>query len=260
MTGLYGQWCHSKKTVDGNKVLRRLTERKSGRSAVLRRLSDCARDHYISNKEIAEYIDALGFPKAAESVRELLPKTAIGRSSDLGEILAVEFVEENLDFDVPIRKLRYKDHREMPMRGDDLIAVAHDENKQLKILKGEAKSAQKLSSATVAKARKRLEENYGRPSAHSLTFVARVLMKSADSVRHDLGKDILRETVDKAVPKSRLAHFLFTLCGNRMKAVVREDFIAADGRRPQHSVNLQVENHKKFIGAVYKEVSSIGNG
>ena len=136
-------------------------------------MSDRVLDHYISDEEIAAFVETLGFPKAAENIRDyLLPTEAIARSGDLGEILAAEFVEEQLDFEVPVKKLRDKDHREMPMRGDDVIAVAHDKRKRLTILKGEAKSARKLSEATVAKARERLEENHGRPSAHSLIFIA----------------------------------------------------------------------------------------
>lgn len=259
MSGLYRQWCRSKKNVNGNKVLRYLTERKSGRSIVLRQLSDRARDHYISNKEITEYVDALGFPKAAESVRELLPKTPRERSGELGEILAAEFVEEKLGYDVPVKKLRYKDHRNMPMRGDDMIAVAHNKKKQIRILKGEAKSARKLSKNIVEKARERLEENHGRPSAHSLNFIARRLMDDENPMRKNLGKDILKEAANRSMPKKQIAHLLFVLCGNQVKEIVRKDFDAADGERRQFSVNLRIENHGKFVSDVYEEVSSIGN-
>ena len=148
----------------------------------------------------------------------------------------------------------------MPMRGDDVIAVAHDKRKRLAILKGEAKSARRLSRKTVAGARERLEENHGRPSAHSLIFIARNLIQSEDPETKELGEDILRETANHAIPKRRIAHLLFTLCGNQVKNIVRDDFDAADGEREQHSVNLRIEDHGEFVNAVYEEASSIGNG
>ena len=258
MSDLYQRWCDRELTVEGSKTLFFLTERESGRDETLKDLYDRVLNHYISDAEIAAFVETLGFPQAAESIRELLPMNAIGRSGDLGEILATEFVEERLEFKVPVKKLRYKDHRDMPMRGDDLIAVAYDNKKRLRILKGEAKSARSLSEATVARARERLEEDHGRPSAHSLIFVARKLIESENSGRKELGEDILRAT-NKPVPKRRLAHFLFTLSGNEVRDIVRVDFDAADGKREQHSVNLRIEDHREFVGAIYEGASSIGN-
>lgn len=260
MSDLYQKWCDMELIVDGSKNLSCLTERESGRDEVLKDLCDRVLDHYISDTEIATFVETLGFSGAADIIRKTLPMNATGRSGDLGEILAAEFVEGQLNFEVPVKRLRYEDHREMPMRGDDVIAVAYDNKKRLKILKGEAKSARRLSGATIAEARKRLEEDHGRPSAHSLIFVARKLIESEDSGRKELGKDILREAANKAIPKRRLAHLLFTLCGNKAKNIVREDFNAADGKREQHSVNLRIKDHREFVGTVYEEASSIGNG
>jgi hypothetical protein len=54
---------------------------------------------------------ALGYNAAATILRERLPRSKTVRSGDLGEILASEFVEERLGFNVPIRRMRYKDGR-----------------------------------------------------------------------------------------------------------------------------------------------------
>ena len=259
MVGLYQEWCRYERKVDGTKTLWRLTERDGSRNEILKDLSNRVRDHYISRKEIARLLEALDFHKAAEITRILLPIKARGRSGDLGEILAAEFVEENLNFEVPVKRLRDKDHRDMPMRGDDIIAVGYDNKKRLRILKGEAKSARRLSGATVAEARERLEEDYGRPSAHSLIFIARKLIESEDPGRKELGEHILKEAANSTIPKKRLAHLLFTLCGKEMQEVVLGDFYVADGEREQHSVNLRIEDHGEFVDVVYEEASSIGN-
>jgi hypothetical protein len=42
------------------------------------------------------------------------------------EILATELVEEEIGLRVPVRRLRYKDGRNMPMRGDDFIGAGYE--------------------------------------------------------------------------------------------------------------------------------------
>ena len=61
----------------------------------------------------------LGYKVAAKILSEAMPQTPKGRSGDLGEILATELVEEEIGLRVPVRRLRYKDGRNMAMRGDD---------------------------------------------------------------------------------------------------------------------------------------------
>ena len=260
MADLYENWCREKRAENGRKTLWRLIEHEGVRDDVLEELSGRVLHHYVSDEDIAVFIEVLGYPKAADSIRGLLPQTTNGRSGDLGEILAVEFVEERLDYKVPVRKLRYKDHRDMAMRGEDVIAVTYDDRDRLKLLKGEAKSAEKLSKPTVKEARAKLESDHGRPSAHSLVFIARRLVQSKDPERRNLGKDILKESVNREVPKNRLGHLLFTFSGNPGSKIIRNDLESADGGREQHSVNLRIKDHREFIDTVYKGALSIGDG
>ena len=145
MSELYDNWCDEDRTRRRRKTLWRLSELEDGREHALDELPGRVLSHYVSDEEVAEFLETLGYPAAAECIRTLLPEGPIGRSGDLGEILAAEFVEERLGYDVPVRKLRDKDHRNMPMRGEDVIGVAHDDDDRLTLLKGEAKSAQALS-------------------------------------------------------------------------------------------------------------------
>lgn len=250
--------------MDGNKTLWRLVEREGGRDFALGELPGRVLDHYVSDEEIAELLEGLEFSQVATCIRELLPGTAIVSSGDLGEILATEFVEERLGYEVPVRKLRGRDHREAAMRGEDVIGVAVDDEDRLKLLKGEAKSARRLGRRTVELARTRLEEDHGRPTAHSLIFVGRQLIKSEDPDRKELGRKILGEASDRAIPKRRLGHLLFTLCGNPAVELVREDFTAADGTREQHVANLRIPDHGIFVGTVYdgayEEADGVGDG
>ena len=263
VASLYDNWCRRQPEVHGNKTLWRLVEGERGRTFALRELPGRVLNHYVSHEEIATLLDALQFPEVAFCIRQLLPAKAIGRSGDLGEILAVEFVEEVLDYTVPIRRLRFKDHREMAMRGEDVIGAAYDDENRLNLLKGEAKSARSLSRATVKEARERLDERHGRPSANSLIFVARQLLSIGDSETNKLGRDILREAATRTMPSTRIAHLLFTFSGNIVNDIIQADVDGADGTRKQHSANLRIPTHGEFVKAVYEgvheEVEIIGH-
>ena len=263
MADLYENWCGNEQTVDGSKTLWRLVERDGGREFALGELPGRVRSHYVNDDEIAAFVEALGYAGAAQCIRELFPESAIGRSGDLGEILAGEFVEERLGYELPVRRLRGKDHREMAMRGEDVIGAAFDELGRLKLLKGEAKSARGLSRATVEEARTRLEEHHGRPSAHFLIFIGRQLVMSEDPDVKELGGAILKQATNRAIPKSRLAHLLFTLSGNPAAGIIQDDFDAADGTREQHSANLRIPDHGEFVEVVYdgayEEAGAIGD-
>jgi hypothetical protein len=69
--------------------------------------------HYASEEHVAHVLGRLGKAAAAEFVRQKLPESKAIRSGDLGEILATEYIAENTPYEVPIKRLRWKDHRNM---------------------------------------------------------------------------------------------------------------------------------------------------
>jgi hypothetical protein len=116
--------------------------------------------------EIAEDVRELGYPGAAAILAERM-RAPPEHVRELGEILATELVEEHLEFEVPIRRLRYKDGREMALRGDDFVGLKLDDQQKLHYLKGESKSRVNLANATISEARKALSRDDGRPTATS---------------------------------------------------------------------------------------------
>jgi len=101
---LFAAWCDHTATVVGPHQLRLLSERGDSR------LGSAVAAHYEAPERLAERV---GFDKAAQLLRSILPQTPIGRSGDLGEILATEAVPELLHpFYIPIKRLRWKDARE----------------------------------------------------------------------------------------------------------------------------------------------------
>lgn len=250
---MFNEWCLDDTDVDGRKTLWRITERKNGRDAVLQELIRRVRAHYASDEEIASYLEQLGYDVTAAVVRELYPQTKTGKSGDLGEILAAELCEEWLGHAVPVRKLRQKDHRDMAMRGEDIIGVDHDDKGRLRLLKGESKSAQALGMDTVAEARAGLEANHGRPSPHSMIFIGRRLVESEEENERLLGLEILKEATERSIPLQRIAHLLFALTGNLAGAMLDDDFAAANSRREQHIAHLRIHDHADFVELVFAQ-------
>jgi len=255
---LFIKWCNSKRTTKKRKRYWIFTEKPRGRDAIQKALDATIRDHYETSKNIAADIRGLGFSKAAKILRERLPRTKKARSGELGEILATELVIEEMGFRVPVRRLRYKDQREVALRGDDFIGVAQDNKGGLLLLKGEAKSRASLSKGTIAEARKVLDRDDGRCTPSSLLFVAdRLLEREGDDAI--LGRAIRDEVGLKALRPARIDHVLFTFSGNAPPAALQEDLDAADESRNHTVVNLKVEDHQDFIAEAYESAGDLGN-
>ena len=63
---------------------------------------------------------------------------------------------------LPIKRLRWKDHRNMAMRGDDVIAILQDaQTQRLHFLKTEAKSRAALTAQVLTEARAGLDKDGG---------------------------------------------------------------------------------------------------
>jgi hypothetical protein len=256
---IFGSWCDLNKDENSLKRYWTLVEKAGGRDVVRASLAETMRSHYGRLDRIADDIARLGYEKAAEILRTVLPQSATARSGELGEILATELVEEQTGFNVPVRRLRYKDGREMALRGDDFIGVRYDKGGRLWLLKGEAKSNQALDKTTIADARETLNRFDGRCTPVSLLFVANHLLDSNDEDDISLGRTMRDEVGCKALRPNRIDHMLFTLSGNNPPSALKEDLIAASADRNQYVVNFHIEDHQKFIAAMFEEAQNLGD-
>jgi len=257
---LYSNWFKVHRSENKRKRLWKFTEKANGRDAVKALLYTAVRSHYDSVDRIANDVEKLGYKVAARILRERLPRTKKARSGDLGEILACELVEEKMDFTVPIRRLRYKDGREMALRGDDFIGVRWDEDDGLlQLLKGESKSRIILSETTITKARASLNRDNGRCTPSSLLFVADRLLDDDDDDKADLGRALREEVGTKSLPATRIDHVLFTMSGNTPPEALEHDLKAASAGRNQTVVNIRIEDHQEFIAETYKGAEEFGN-
>jgi hypothetical protein len=127
--------------------------------------------HYVSADEIAAVLRELGKPEAAAVLSGKLPVNNRTRSGELGEILGTQYAARELGYRM-IARLRWKDSRDMPMRGDDLLGVHMVDDDKLEFLKGEAKSRASLSTSTLDEAETALLSEHGLPTPHALMSVA----------------------------------------------------------------------------------------
>ncbi|MCY4474603.1 MAG: SAVED domain-containing protein [Chloroflexi bacterium] len=244
-------WLENTRHVVGEHAVLVFSERLGGRACVDDDLRGVFRDHYMSREIWEQRIEALGAPETASILREMLPKSRRMRSGDTGEILAVEVAERFLDYTVPIRKLRWKDGRELALRGEDLLGIAADQDGNLRLLKGESKSRATLNTSTLNEAAQALEKDEGRPSNFGTIYVATRLRESGD--------DGLATKLELAVRDSfaglRIEHFAFAVCGNDPATLMLEHSanIRSDSRR-RYVAGVRIMNHRQFIEALYESL------
>jgi hypothetical protein len=220
-----------------------LEERQGARAGVFNDISESVADHLYG----AELLARLGFTRSANVVREALPTSKKIRSGDLAEIMATEYLIHNTEFTVPVKRLRYKDDRDMSMRGDDLIAVKTDEQ-PARILKGEVKSRARLSDSVLGEACEALERYDNRPKPATLSFLARRLRETM----RDEEAELLESFQSNPVAHDRITHLIFVMSGNDPETLL----VARAGSKPPISdrrfVGLCIPDHQTFISDIFE--------
>ena len=210
--------------------------------------------HYASPQRLARVFEKLGKPGVASLLRTLLPREKNKQSGDLGEIYATQYVDERTEFVAPVKRLRWKDHREMPMRGDDVIGVdLQQEESEIRFLKVESKSQASLNTRTVGKARQALDKDDGLPSSHALTFLAARL---SDMDEVDLADAIDYAQLRDGISPRQVSHMLFAFSGNDPVKFLRDDLQGYAGGISQFSVGFRITQHQEFIASVFDKVLS----
>lgn len=254
----FNDWCDSADTPLGNNHVRVMTGRPADAATGIQATATVVPSHYAAEERIAAALARLGKAAAAQMITDLLPQTPQIRSGDLGEIYATEWIDAHSGYRAPIKRLRWKDHRNMAMRGDDVIGMTLDPATQrLRFLKTEAKSRIDLRAQTLQEARTGLDKDGGLPSSHALSFISARLM--------ELGTDApLVDAIDEAlyrhgIPPESVRHLLFTFSGNSPQALLTQALQAYPGPIGQWGIGLHVNDHAAFVGAVYDQVIADAN-
>lgn len=249
-------WCNVAQFSVGAHALSVLTGRPDRLVAGGAAIAAAIPAHYAAEEHIGRILARLGKPAAAQFILGKLPTTKSMRSGDLGEVLAAEFIGEHTSYVVPIKRLRWKDHRNMAMRGDDVLGFEQLASGRLNFLKAEAKSRITLSAAVVADARVALDKDNGLPSAQALSFISAQLLAT--------GNPRLADAIDDAQLRHGIApqsvrHMLFTFSGNDPTPLLGGSLQEYRGTMSQHSVGVRIDTHANFVGSVYELVIANAN-
>jgi hypothetical protein len=252
---MFNDWCDDAPSAAGVHDLRILTARAADLAVGVATVAAQVPGHYASEEHVARVLDRLGKPAAAELIREKLPTTKGIRSGDLGEILATEYIEEKTAYSAPIKRLRWKDHRNMALRGDDVIGVRFDDHDTLHFLKTEAKSRINLPDGVLVEARTALDKHNGLPSPQALTFISEQLLEAGHTDLADAIDDALLKV---GITTAKVSHMLFTLSGNDPTVRLQTALNGYVGTISQKGVGLRVSTHAAFVKDVYQKVIDDG--
>lgn len=251
----FDKWCVLTSHKAGARTVQVLAPKTGALSIGVDCLADNLSDHYASRERLAKLLKRLGKKKVAAYLSDKYPITPKIRSGDLGEILGSNWIDEYTRFRVCVKRLRWKDHRDQAMRGDDLLAVEVPSTGPVHFLKGEVKSAASLSNSTIAKARKALRSNLQRPTSHALSFVIDRLDEQGET---DLVDKLDDATLKGTIKLAQVTHLMFVFTGNDPKNLLTTDLTAYTGTVKQLSVGLHVKNHQDFIKDVYEGALAYG--
>ena len=254
----FNDWCVEVDEPVGNHFCRVMTGQAVDLQTGIHATAAIVPGHYASEEHVARALARLGKPAAAALIQDKLPTTKAIRSGDLGEIYATEWIESHSGgYHAPIKRLRWKDHRNMAMRGEDVIGILQDpQTQRLHFLKTEAKSRAALTAQVLVEARAGLDKDGGLPSAHALSFISARLLALNNLPLADAIDDAL---LKHGIPLQNVRHLLFTFSGNAPDAMLAASLQAYPGSVNQWGVGLRVEGHAAFIGAVYDQVIANAN-
>jgi hypothetical protein len=254
----FSDWCLAVDSQVGGHFCRVMTGQTASLPTGIQATAAIVPRHYASEEHVARALARLGKPAAAALIVGKLPTTKQIRSGDLGEIYATEWIDaKSGGYSAPIKRLRWKDHRNMAMRGDDVIGILQDaQTQRLQFLKTEAKSRATLTAQVLTEARAGLDKDGGLPSAHALSFMSARLLDLDDLPLADAIDDAL---LKHGIPAQNVRHLLFIFSGNAPDALLAASLQAYPGPINQWGIGLRVEGHAAFIRAVYDRVIADAN-
>src|SRR5262249_37699537 len=120
-----------------------------------------------------------------------------------------------------------------------------------RFMKGESKSRAALVQAVLDEAGGALDRDRGRPSRHSVLFVAnRLREQGKDDVALELEGAVLRSFRGCAVE-----HLLFVLSGNNPKPLLLKHLEScAKKKKRRYGVGLRIDDHAAFIEQLFTEL------
>jgi len=123
----FNDWCVSADGRVGHHFRRVTSSQAANLATGVQATAAVVPGHYATEDHVARALRRLGKPAAAALIEGELPTTKAIRSGGLGEIYATEWIDAHSGgYHAPIKRLHWKDHRDMAMRGEDVIGILQD--------------------------------------------------------------------------------------------------------------------------------------
>jgi len=220
-------------------------EQKDAQAMGLKLLKPLVADHFVGESTVMKLG---GYEKAGEVLQNSLPTSKRTRSGDLGELLATEYVNSQTEFIVPIKKLRWKSDRQMPMHGNDVLGLNYQSTPH-RLLKCECKSRGQFGDSAVKEASEGLDGFDGRPNPSTLAFVTKRLFEENRDAEATMWNELQTR---EPLPAKNITQMVFALGGNDpTPALAKCPKSKVKGIERAHAA-IRVEGYADFIEAVYK--------
>lgn len=238
-------WMTQAHPVAGMSELTVLREKAGARAVVTDAIDTTVKDHLVG----LDILDRIGtYKRALAHIRNKLPTNKQVRSGDLAEIFVSEYVDQCTEYDVPIKKLRWKDDRTVAMRGNDVIASRKHKSRWF-LLKGESKSRASLRDDAVEEAVGGLRKHSGRPNPCTLAFISSRLRE----MDRDAEAGVFEDLQSRPLRHDEIEHLIFTLSGNDPTTYLSKH-PTASARVRCHLVGCVIPDHQQFIESVFKRL------
>ena len=180
-----------------------------------------------------------------------MPTSKTARSGDLGEILAHEYIAEELQAEVPIKKLRWKDSRNMALRGDDVVAFNFGVGRlPSKVFKCESKSRATLTNDVMGTIETALNKFKGKPDPHSMIFIADRLREKG----HEAKALQIEKMLNGGYNKTLVQQIAFTFSGNDPTQLHAKSMKNYGGMFSRIFIGIHSSGHQSLIKRVYEKV------
>ena len=239
---LFDAWLESAPSASTNVPL--FKERTGARTLGLDSLKKLLADHFVGEEVV---LKMGGYTKAAETLTNSLPTRKRTRSGDLGELLATEYIDAKTTYRVPIRKLRWKSDREMPMHGNDVIAI-DDTGKTIRVLKAESKSRARFAAGVVVEATEGLDGHDGKPNPSTMAFITKRLYEEN---RDQEAKIFEGLQIAGALQPRNVLHLIFALSGNDPSTHLAAAPTPQNASIKRTAAAVMITDHAAFIDLVY---------
>lgn len=234
---------------------RPMAEVPNARDLVKPHLSAAIVDHHTHRARVAHLLADLGYAATAAEIAARLPKNDRTRKGNFGEVVASEHLRQRHGYAMPVFKLRFRDHQNLPMRGEDIVAFVTDVNGTItRVCIGEAKTLVAFAGQTVTSAHERLEKTY-RPTPETLHMIAEILYERGEVAQAREMDRILQRLAAKTIEQE---NWIFVITDNA-PADPFGNIEALQAVVPNlHCVNLRLPDLSQFVTDLFEQPQIVG--